>query len=303
MIYLTCCISVKNISCKLLSNFLLILLFVPTVAIAAPTKRLNTSNTSAAIANNPPQSQKPSVPPQSQKPSVPPQSQKPSVNSSEAKKPKKRREPPSDYSRAGGSRGCPKENIPLTVLAPSTFVGETISVRPTFVWFASKPQPIEFRLYQLDENTSNPRRIGDPIKLQSKSGINQLSLPQQQPALTVGTAYIWQVSIDCPDNTPFIQRAEFRVVHKPGVLDGKLSRVANNSQKAYIYAEQDLWYEALAEAFKVAPQEKQEQVVSDIMQNLAQSDSFIPEQVTPDRREVLNKEIQQRKNYLEKIAG
>ncbi len=297
MIHQIGCTLLKNINCKLLSNFLLILLFVPTVAIAASTMRLNASNTGAAIANNPPQSQKPSAPPQSQKPSV---------NSSEAKKPKKlkkRREPPSDYSRAGGSRGCPGEVIPLTVLAPITFVGETTSIRPTLTWFASKPQPTEFHLFQLDENTSKPRRIGVPIKLQSKSGINQLSLPQQQPALTVGTAYIWQVSIDCPDNSPFIQRAEFRVVQKPAVLGGQLSRVANNSQEAYIYAEQDLWYEALAEALKVAPQGKLGQVGSDIIQNLAQSDSFIPDQLTPDRREVLNKEIQQRKNYLEKIAG
>lgn len=294
MIYLTCCILLKNINCKLLSNFILILLFVPTVAIAAPTKRLNTSNTSAAIANNPPQSEKLSIPPQSQKPSV---------NSSESKKPKQRREPPSDYSRAGGSRGCPEEAIPLTVLAPSTFVGETTSVRPTLTWFASKPQPTEFRLFQLDENTSTPKRIGVPITLQSKSGINQLPLPQQQPALTVGTAYIWQVSIDCPDNSPFIQRAEFRVVQKPAVLDGKLSRVANNSHKAYIYAEQDLWYEALEEAFKVAPQGKLGQVGSNIVQNLAQSDSFIPEQLKPDKLEDLKQEIQQRKYYLEKIAG
>ena len=259
------CILLKKINYKLLSN-LLILLFVPTVA----------------IADNPPQSQKPSV------------------NSSEPKKPKKRREPPSDYSRAGGSRGCPGEDIPLTVLAPTTFVGETTSLRPTLTWFVSKPQPTELRLFQLDQNTSTPKRIGVPIKLQSKSGINQLSLPQQQPALTIGTAYIWQVSIDCQDS-PLIQRAEFRVVHKPTVLDSQLARVAN-SQKAYIYAEHDLWYEAMSEALKVAPQGKLEQVGSDIVQNLAQSDSLIPEKLTSDQLEELNKEIQQRKNYLEKIG-
>lgn len=284
------CILLKNINCKLLSN-LLILLFVPTVAIASPTQQLNTSNTSRAIADNPPQPQKPAVPPQPQKPSI---------NTSEAEKPKKRREPPSDYSRAGGSRGCPGEDIPLTVLAPTTFVGETISVRPTFTWFVSKPQPTEFRLFELDASTPTPKRIGVPIKLESKSGINQLSLPEQQPALTVGKAYIWQVSIDCQDS-PLIQRAEFRVVQKPTVLDSQLARVAN-SQKAYIYAEHDLWYEAIAEALKVAPQGKLGQVGSNIVQNLAQTDSFIP-QLTSDELEDLKQENQQRKNYLKKIAG
>ena len=286
MIQQVYCRLLKNINCKLLSSFLFILLFVPTVAIAAPIQRVNTNN-----------------PPESQKPPVPPEPQKPSVNPSEAKKPKNRREPPSDYSRAGGSRGCPRADIPLTVLAPTTFVGETTSVRPTFTWFMSQPQTTEFRLFQLDENTSTPKRIGDLIKLQSKSGINRLSLPQQQPALTVGTTYIWQVSIDCLDNSPFIQRAEFRVVQKTGVLEKKLSRVASNFQEAYIYAEQDLWYEALTEALEVAPPGKLGQAGSNIVQNLAQSDNFIPEQLTPDELENLKQEIQQRKNYLEKIAG
>lgn len=261
-------ILVKNIDRKSLSGLSLLLLFVPTIV----------------YANNPP----------------PPQ--KPAVNSSRTEKSTKRREAPSDYSRAGGSRGCPGEVIPLTVLAPNTFVGKTTSTRPTFTWFISKAQQTEFRLFELDANTSIPKRIGVPIKLQSTSGINQLSLPEKQPALIVGQKYIWQVSIDCPDS-PLIQRAEFRVVQKPSALDGQLSRVVNSSQKAYIYAEQDLWYEALEEAVKVTPQRKLGQVGSDMVQKLAQSDNFIPEQLTPDRLEVFKQEIQQRRNYLEKIVG
>ena len=273
---------VKNINRKLFSGLLLMLLFVPTVANAAPGMLANANNA--------------------------PQLNKLSVKTSKAKKSPKRtkkrrrREAASDYSRAGGSRGCPSESIPLTVLAPNTFVGKTTSVRPTFTWFASKAQPTEFRLYELDANTSIPKRIGAPISLQSTSGINQFSLPEKQPGLTVGQRYIWQVSIDCPGST-FIQRAEFRVVQKPSALDDQLSRVVNSSQKAYIYAEQDLWYEALEEAVKVTPQRKLGQVGSDMVQKLAQSDNFIPKQLTPDRLEVFKQEIQQRRNYLEKIVG
>lgn len=267
---------VKNVNHNLLSALPLVLLFVAMLPFSAPTVLANTNNR--------------------------PQASKPSVNSSRTQKSKKRRKPPSDYSRAGGSRGCPGEVIPLTVLAPDTFVGETTSVRPTFAWFVSKAQPTEFRLFELDASTSTPTRIGIPIKLKSRSGINTLSLPEKQPALTVGQRYIWQVSIDCPDS-PFIQRAEFMVVQKPSVLDRKLSQVRNNSQKAYVYAEQDLWYEALREALKVAPQGKLGPVGSEIVQNLAQSDNLIPDKVTGDRLEVLKKEIQERRNYLEKIAG
>lgn len=224
------------------------------------------------------------------------------VELSKTTKSRRRREPPSDYSRAGGSRGCPGEVIPLTILAPNTFVAQTTSVRPTFAWFVSKPQATEFRLFEFDAAKSTPKRVGTPIKLQSTSGINKLSLSQEREPLTVGKTYIWQVSIDCPDS-PFIQRAEFSVIQKPSVLNSQLSRATNNSQKAYIYAEQDLWYEAMEEAFKAAPEGKLGQVGSKIVQNLAQSDNLIPQQSTPEKRQILQQEVRQRKNYLEKIAG
>ena len=257
---------VTTIKRKFLSGLFLMLLFVPTVA----------------IANNPLEPKKPSV------------------SSSKAEKSKKPRKPASGYSRAGGSRGCSGGAIPLTVLAPNTFVVTTTSVRPTFAWFVSQPQPTEFRLFELDaSSTPKPKRIGEPIKLQSISGINQLSLPKNQPTLTVGKEYMWQVSIGCSYG-PFIQRAEFRVVSKSSVLDGQLSKVTNNSQKAYIYAEEDLWYEALSEALKVASSPgKLGKEGSDIVRKLAESDSLIPEKLAPGREQ----EIQQRRNYLEQIAG
>ena len=37
----------------------------------------------------------------------------------------KNRKAASGYSRGGGSRGCPGSDIPLTLLAPKTFVGKT----------------------------------------------------------------------------------------------------------------------------------------------------------------------------------
>lgn len=228
------------------------------------------------------------------------ETEKSSVELSKAKKSTRRRKPPSDYSRAGGSRGCPGEVIPLTILAPNTFVGKTISLRPTFAWYVSKSLATEFRLFELRQGKA-PKRIASPIKLQSKSGINKLSLPQNQPPLTVGKSYIWQVSIDCTDS-PFIQRAEFSVVNKSSSLDSKLSRANSNFRKAYIYAEQDLWYEAIEEALKNIPQGKLGQVGSKIVENLAQSDSFIPKQTPADKQQILQQQIQQRKSYLEKIS-
>ncbi len=288
MIHLIFYILLKTINRKLLISLLFISLIVP--KLASPLSRASAAPTLMTNKNNPQLSEK-------------------ATNTSKSKKSKKtRREPPSDYSRAGGSRGCPGriKSIPLTVLAPRTFVGETTLVRPTFTWFVSKDQPTEFRLFELDTSTSTPIKIGSPIPHNSRSGINKLSLPNSQPALVVGKRYIWQVSIDCPDG-PFIQRAEFKVVQTPANLREKLSGVTNNSQtaysqKAYIYAKQDLWYEALEEALQVAPQGKLQKIGYDIIRDLAHSDNLIPKQLAPDRIRVLEKEIQQRKNHLEKIA-
>lgn len=49
------------------------------------------------------------------------------------------RKPASDYTRSGGSRGCPSlaNKIPLTLLAPKTYIGYTFSTHPSFVGYLS----------------------------------------------------------------------------------------------------------------------------------------------------------------------
>jgi hypothetical protein len=209
------------------------------------------------------------------------------------------RKPPSDHSRAGGSRGCPGDAIPLTSLAPNTFVGTTTSLRPTFVWFTSKAQPTEFRLSELDAN-NQAKQIGVPQKLKSIPGINQLVLPSSLPSLTVGKRYLWQVSIDCQGGS-LMQRAEFLVVQKTPNLEMKLSSATNDSQKANIYAEAGLWYEALEQALKVAPPGKLGQTGAFFVKNLVQWDNLVAT-VIPNEQNVREKEIQQRRINLESIT-
>ncbi len=60
--------------------------------------------------------------------------------------PPRNQKPPSDYTKSGGARGCPKERIPLTILAPTTHVGRTASKYPTFAWFLYSPHDTKFRL-------------------------------------------------------------------------------------------------------------------------------------------------------------
>ncbi|MBE9167848.1 DUF928 domain-containing protein [Pleurocapsales cyanobacterium LEGE 06147] len=180
------------------------------------------------------------------------------------------RKPASDYSRTGGSRGCPGEAIPLTLLAPKTYVGYTAASHPTFAGFISSSAPIEFRLFEFESN-GLLKQLGSPITKQVGEGIFQISLPENQPGLTTGKKYLWQIAIRCPD-TAFIARSEFQVIEMPLTVKNTLLSTIDVSQRVDIYAEADLWYEALAEALKLAEPGKLGRVGSTLVQNLGQSE-------------------------------
>ncbi len=184
--------------------------------------------------------------------------------------PPRNQKPPSDYTKSGGARGCPKERIPLTILAPTTHVGRTASKYPTFAWFLYSPHDTKFRLFEFDPN-GEPKPLGEPINLPASKGINTYSLPENQPGLAVGKKYLWQVSISCSGGA-LVQRAEFMVVELSLDIKSNLPKITNNSQKADFYAEQGLWYEALEEALKLAAKGKLGETGSTLVQSLAQSE-------------------------------
>lgn len=165
-----------------------------------------------------------------------------------------KRVPPKESSRSGGKRGCPgEERISLTVLAPRTFVGKTASIRPTLAWFSSKPKETEIHVYEFDNNKiSKTITIEKPL---TKAGINKLKLPQNKK-LTPGKKYLWQVSVPCINGGNFMQKAEFQVVQQSGKLKTQLSNVASSTQKANMYARNELWYEALEESLQISHQGK-----------------------------------------------
>lgn len=169
-------------------------------------------------------------------------------------KPPTNQKPPSSkttstVSRSGGCRG--NSGTTLTALAPSSHVGHTASTHPTFAWFVpdSQSYPVEFRLYQYEPNGDRTRI--QAVMLQSQPGIMSLSLPKEQPGLTVGQRYRWQVVIFCNPNRPssaLVAEADIDVVEMPPALVGELSATSNSLERADLYAESGLWYDALGEA-------------------------------------------------------
>lgn len=211
--------------------------------------------------------------------------------------PPRTQKPPSDYSKTGGVRGCPEDQIPLTVFAPKKYVGETTSRYPTFAWFVSKSYQVQFRLFQF-EPTGNIKQMGKTITLSSSPGINKYSQPENQPGLAVGQKYLWEVSIKCPQSD-LIEAAEFTVNQIPSTLSSKLSTAKDPLEKVELYAQAGLWYDALESALK-AEDKKHLKVVTNLLQDLAKSDELdATQQLTKQERDRIDKRI----NNLIQIAN
>ncbi|MEH1906192.1 DUF928 domain-containing protein [Nostoc sp.] len=177
------------------------------------------------------------------------------------------RKPASGYSRAGGSRGCSTRGIPLTQLAPKTFVGKTASTRPMLAWYMSSSQTVRFRLFEFDSEKT-VKQIGKVQEIPTTVGINKLKLPSDYPELTVGKTYFWQIAINC-EVSPIVSNAEFTVINPQSLAKNRFSSIP---ESANYYAENELWYEAFEEALKASSNGKLGKTGSILVQELAQSE-------------------------------
>lgn len=141
----------------------------------------------------------------------------------------------------------------LTVLAPISHVGKTVSKQPKFAWFVpdTKLYRMEFTVYEYNSN-GKPEEIKS-IKLPSKPGIMNYSIPKNQLNLSVGKRYRWQIALLCDPNNPskdLSAEAEFEIASIPNNLASQIQQAQNSIQKARIYAKEGFWYDALAETLK-----------------------------------------------------
>jgi sulfur transfer complex TusBCD TusB component (DsrH family) len=149
----------------------------------------------------------------------------------------------------GGTRSgsCESTNgDPLMILAPFSHIAKTASNRPDFAWFVptmSQSYPIEFRLYEYDEN-KQLKDFGEPILMSSLSGIMTFSFPEDFPQLTTGKTYLWQVNLTCNENDPskdILVSTELEVVKIPS----NLTTTNDNLETIENYLKVGLWYDAL----------------------------------------------------------
>jgi Domain of Unknown Function (DUF928) len=208
-------------------------------------------------------------------------------------------EPPSDQSKSTAIRDCPS----ITLLAPKTHVGQTVSIHPTFAWFIPNTKTneqdfrysstVKFKIAELLAN-DQPKEIANPIELPTVPGIMKLSL--KQLTLNVGQKYVWQVSVRCPLGT-VIQRAEMRVVEMPSSLKQNLATTEDSAQKADLYARSGIWYDAIASAIETTPNSR----LGNLGSNLVQSLILVEEEQVSENLQDL-KEIREQVERLKEVV-
>lgn len=202
---------------------------------------------------------------------------------------------PSSPSRTGGNttRGSCNSSTgnTLTLLAPLGHIGRTVSTRPTLVWFISdaKPYPIELSLFEYDSNGKGKRLLS--ANLQSTRGLMQWSLPVDQPELSVGKRYLWQVAVLCDRNRPSkdqIAEAVVEVVASPTGLNAELSAARSPLKQAEVYAKAGIWYDALSATLTdIKAKAFQQTLLDDLIQLESEKDSDTSRQQTRQLREVI----------------
>lgn len=182
--------------------------------------------------------------------------------------------PKTRRSDAGTTRGCSGGELPLTILASRNYIGRSTAQQPTFAWFVpqdSASKPMRFALYEW-VSSGKPKALRE-VTLQSSSGVMKISA---DVALQAGKTYLWQVIIQCdPDNPSgdLVSEGNVEIVAMPADVKSKLDRARNGAEKANIYAEAGLWYDAIAQALNLAETSKLGVLGSALVNDLAQAEA------------------------------
>lgn len=159
--------------------------------------------------------------------------------------------PPSKLKRAirtggTGARGCDRlSRIEVMPLVPSNHVGQTLLKRPTFLAYVSGAKTLEFTL--VEPNIEKPLVVKTVEP--DAQGLVRVELPETAPDLAVGKDYRWSVAVVCNPNrrsNDVFAQSWIQRVESSTELQQKLSIVSSEQERARIYAEAGVWYDAIA---------------------------------------------------------
>ena len=183
--------------------------------------------------------------------------------------------PPENFSRiertqGAGSRGCSEgQPISLNLITPNDHVATTVSGHPTFMWHVSAPAPMSFAL--VEPGVAKPV-LEKQLKVE-KAGIVQLDLPQEIPQFVEGKEYRWTVSIVCDENNPsenIYARSWVKRVSITPSLKQKLAVATQERERAAVYAQNGVWYDASATIYKASQKAPRDHSTSEYLTKLLQ---------------------------------
>ena len=158
---------------------------------------------------------------------------------------------PTGRNAGGGTRGgCPQdanESPDLTLLIPANQQGLTVAEYPTFFAFVpqNKTRIGEFILY---DKTDKKLIYRTTLQLSDTPGIVSVKLPGNQPPLKIGNNYEWRFSLHCKAtddrSEDLIKIGRIKRVELSAAI-GKIQSNTNPLEKARIYQENNIWYDAL----------------------------------------------------------
>ena len=139
----------------------------------------------------------------------------------------------------------------LTAIAPDSYYGSTTIERPTF--WVNVPKTSAQQAILLIKKSSNPdwhqsvTHSQQSIDLTGKAGLIGIKWSENAPALEIGESYQWVVALVCGNqpnpNDPLVATGIKRIAKSP--ISKQLSNTFTQLDKASIYAQNGVWYDAL----------------------------------------------------------
>jgi hypothetical protein len=148
--------------------------------------------------------------------------------------------------RSGSEAGGVK--LPsLEVLAPN-HVALTSQPQPTLFWYQSAAAKVGFQITLIEPQQAKPALKLD-VDNAGNGGIRALSLARQNVTLKPNVTYRWSIAL-VPDkenrSKDVIASGVIKRIEPPAGLEGKLTSAGEApAERAGIYAEAGLWYDAL----------------------------------------------------------
>ena len=149
--------------------------------------------------------------------------------------------------KGGGSRSYCQNYQNLTALVPlnnRVVWGKTIATHPHFLFYLPQGSAIEFVLQDEADNYIYQTSLQVPL---NDRGIVSIAVPRTATPLENNKIYQWTLSLSCENNSGafvYVQGSIEKTALNPAIQNQL--QTADDTEKAAIYANKGIWYDAIA---------------------------------------------------------